>query len=264
MRCPYKYALLFLLVIFLSGCVEEYTVKSLGITLTADSDHVFAGSEISVYLDVINNDASTLRSVDMAVFNTGALTTEAECTKYVEELKKDEFQALTCTLTAPSTIAMPELTTTVSARVEFRSTLNVVQLIEMITEDAYLTKELTNDIIKKPKSYSYRDNNMEMQIEFSEELPIVVRESEKYMYITIRNIGDGFVDDIPAEEIRITDDQGILNCEMHDLSPVGKEFPRIACGLNMPSVSYLSNYLVIIEIDYNYERRADLPIKIIR
>jgi hypothetical protein len=254
-----------LLVIFLSGCVEEgILVKSLGMTLTSDSDHVFTGSEISVYLDIINNDARTIRSIDMSVFNTGALTAVSECTKHIEELKKDEFQALTCSLAAPSNIATPELTTTVSARVEFRSTLSAVQLIEMITEDAYLTREMTNDIVKKPKSYSYKDSNMEMQIDFSEELPIVVRGGEKYMYITIRNIGDGFVGDLPASEIRITDDQNILNCNIEDMSPVGKEFPRIACELNMPSVSYLSNYLVIIEIDYNYEKRAELPIKIIR
>ena len=265
MRCHYKYALLFLLVVFLSGCVEESILtKSLGMTLTADSDHVFAGSEISVYLDIINNDASTLRSVDMAIFEAGPLEGVSECTKTVAELEKDEFQAMTCALTAPTTIAAPELTTTVTGSVKFESTLSVVQLIEMITEDAYLTRELTNDIVKKPKSYSYKDSNMEMLIEFSEELPIVVRESDRYMYISIKNIGDGFVSEIPAEAITITDDQNILNCNIGDMSPVGKDFPRIACELNTPSVSYLINYLIIIEIDYSYEKRLDLPIKIIR
>ena len=137
-------------------------------------------------------------------------------------------------------------------------------IIEMITEDEYNIRERTGKLVKKPKTYSYKDNNLELQIDFSDRLPIVATGEKKYMYLTIRNIGDGFVSDITGDDIEIRQDEDVVNCVEQDIVPIGKEFPRVACELNMPDINYIGNYAVIIDIDYTYENREDLPITIIR
>lgn len=259
-----KIFLLILIILFLSGCIEQDQTKGLDIKMMADSDSVFAGSEIKLYLDVNNNDVKTIKNVYMNIFEIGPFTKVSACRKTVSEIKPGSFTSLECKLRAPSTIPISPLTTNFIARVKFDSKLSAVQIVEMITEDEYNIRERTGKLVKMSKTYSYRDKNLELQIDFSDELPIVVR-GEKYMYLTIRNIGNGFVSDLKENDITIDEEKNVVNCVKQRISPIEKEFPRIACELNLPEdINYLSNYLIIININYNYELRGELPIDIIR
>jgi hypothetical protein len=235
--------------------------------MTTDDDSVFAGSETYVYLDVNNNDVKSIKNVNMDIFETGPFTKINECKKEVTEIKPDSFSSLKCELKAPSNIPTSPFTTTVSARVQFEAKLSAAQLIEMITEDEYNMRENTGKLVKMPKTYSYKDNNIELQIDFSDELPIVVRDKKVYMYLTIRNIGGGFVSDLEENDITTEEiePKNVVNCVKQRLSPIGKEFPRIACELNLPEgMEYMGNYVVIVDVNYDYEIRKDLSIDIVR
>jgi hypothetical protein len=235
--------------------------------MMADPDSVFAGSETNVYFEVNNNDVKSIKNVYMDIFETGPFTKASDCIKTVSEIKKGSFDSLECRLRAPSAIPNSPLTTTLVSRVRFASNLNKTQLVEMITEDEYNILKSTDKLIKKPKTYSYKDNNIELQIDFSDELPIVARGEKKYMYLTVRNIGNGFVSNLDVDDISVTEpeEKNVVNCIKQKLSPIGKEFPRIACELNLPEgVDYLNNHVIILNIDYNYDLRTELPIDIIR
>jgi len=260
-----KVFFLVLIILFLSGCIEQDQAQSLDIKMMADSDTVFTGSETKVYLDVNNNDVRSIKDVYMDIFETGSFTKVSDCEKEVDKIEPVSFDSLECVLRAPETIPTSPMTTTINARVQFDSKLSAVQVIEMITEDEYNIRERTGKLVKKPKTYSYKDNNLELQIDFSNRLPIVARGEKKYMYLTIRNIGNGFVSDIKEGDIEIRQDGDVVNCVEQDIAPIGKEFPRIACELNMPEdINYLNNYVVILDIDYHYELREELLIDIIR
>ena len=268
-----RYSIFFLvLVIFISGCVEiEDQVHLLDMSMMADSETVFTGSKTTGYLDINNNDVKSIKNVVMDIFETGYFTNVSECYKEGREIKPGSFDTLTCELEARSTIPRSPLITTVHGRVRFDTRLSAVQIIEMITEDEYILRERTGELAKKPETYSYSDNNLELQIDFSEELPVVVREGEeyrkKYMYLTIRNVGNGFVSNLEQGGIEMRQEGDVVNeaCIEQDLSIIGKEFPRIACEMDLPGeINYLSNYVIILDIDYNYELREELSIEVIK
>jgi len=221
------------------------------------------------------------------------------CFKQKDELKSGDMMTHACKLKAPSKEDMAEesLTGGAGVKISYNTELSAVQLVELITEDGYLIRKNTGEWSTKPKSYTYRDKGIEMQVEFSDELPIVVRKDKKaYVYFTIKNIGGGFISDIVGgnindvnnarkykldgvssptledyfgdfsiEQTKINN-KFIMTCSnINKLSQNNDEFPRIACELNLPqNMDYLSNYPVTIRVHYDYEIRKDVPIKIVR
>ena len=220
------------------------------------------------------------------------------CYKINDELKPGEFMTKTCIINAPNKGDMPDstLTGTVGIGVSFDTALSGVQLVELITEEGYEIRKKAGDWNTKPKAYTYRDKNLELRVEFSDELPIIVRQDKKaYVYFTVRNIGGGYISDIENGRIYNLDDgifytlngevsynyiehpdfvieqkkvngQFIVTCDdITDMSPLGNEFPTIACELNLPEdMEYLSNHLITVKINYEYEERDDLTVKVIR
>ncbi|MCX6818390.1 MAG: hypothetical protein NT129_00120 [Candidatus Aenigmarchaeota archaeon] len=224
------------------------------------------------------------------------------CSKQKDELKPGDMMTHACKLKAPSKedMAGESLTGGAGVKITYDTELSAVQLVELITEDGYLIRKNTGDWSTKPKSYTYRDKGIEMQVEFSDELPIVVRKDKKaYVYFSIKNIGGGFISDIVGGNIYDTENhisykldgfsipidyrgdfsygdfsieqtkinnKFIMTCSnINKLSQNNDEFPRIACELNLPqNMDYLSNYPVTIKVHYDYEIRKDVPIKIVR
>ncbi len=218
------------------------------------------------------------------------------CFKRKDELKPGDMMTHACKLKAPSKEDMAEdsLTGGAGVKITYDTELSAVQLVELITENGYLIRKNTGDWKTMPKSYTYRDKGIEMHVEFSDELPIVVRKDKKaYVYFTIKNIGGGFISDIEGSYIKDKengipysmdgvslangigdfsieqtkiDNKFIVTCSnINKLTQNNDEFPRIACELNLPqNMDYLSNYPVTIRVHYNYEIRKDVPIKIVR
>ena len=150
----------------------------------------------------------------------------------------------------------------------------MAQILKVISQDEYNLRKNTGSLVTEPKSYSYRDKNIQLDVEFSEELPIIDKGKTEYIHFTIKNIGEGFLELLEAGDIEIkttTDYEGLLDCDIPArITPIGKEFPRISCGINIDIinpegyVNYLSNHLVSIDIDYDYEIRKSIPVTVIR
>jgi len=267
-----------ILIISVSGCTiksDQVISEGLAINVEADPQRVFSDSTTRLYVDVENIDTKTVNDLDVDVYYTGRLTEldEENCKKHEDELEPGEIVIMEkCDLTAPSKdeMTVSSVKTDVAVKVDFTTKLNVAQLIEMITKEAYDIKVRAGSLETKPKSYVYRDKNIEMQVDFSDRLPIVVREGKtSFVYFTIKNIGNGFISDIEDRDFVIKQQEvngnKIVDCDFTVISPREREFPRIACELNLPDdVTYLSNHVIIIELEYDYEIRKEVPVEIVR
>ena len=99
----------------------------------------------------------------------------------------------------------------------------------------------------------------------------IISESDRteYMYITIKNIGDGFIDDLtnnnivilqPSDNVVVDDSK--IPTKIH---PIDNVFPKIALPLHLHSnIDYLKNYEITLQINYVYHLRDKISINIIR
>ncbi len=285
-------ALLFVVIIFISGCIQPQTVGGgLFVTLTPDPSKVFASGEVRVNVDIDNQNPRRVTDVEADIFDAGIFNilgtadytqsgeyiTPGACGKFIEFMLPDDFKTLSCLLMAPQKTDLAEDTqkSVVSSRVSYTTELPVVQLIEMMTESEYITRLERGQLAKKPSSFVYRDKNVEIIVEFSDEMPIVVRPDREYlMYITIKNIGNGFIGDIDDTNLRVSpvgyNNANIARCDEiiksgWSLKLQGKEFPRVACRLELPTgVTVVENYGLEIALKYRYEVRGKTEITVIR
>ena len=218
------------------------------------------------------------------------------CRKSFSLLKPDEFQTFSCKLKAGE--VQESMTSTVNAKTTFSAELDAVQLIELISRQEYERRQAAGTFYTLPREYTYSDNNIALDIEFSEDLPVIERSNKRYfIHLTIRNAGDGFVEGLEPGEflifqgtdvesqlgritkeqiganigeinrIIVTTPQNLITCNRLDekLSPLGKTFPRITCELIPPdNIDVIGNYPMGIKIAYDYETRQSLGIRIIK
>jgi len=190
------------------------------------------------------------------------------CSKFLTDMDVGDVQTLECQLKAKLVPYTP-YQTKVSARVRYETNLSVVQTIDMMTESWYQSHELAGTLQRRPKSYSYNDKNLQLDLEFSDEMPIIKRSGkESFVTFKLRNIGNGFIFGIRSADLKIIQNQEILkSCKIDScgLIPIGKDFPAFTCELSFPeNINYLNNYIIIINIKYAYEVREEIPIEIIR
>jgi len=203
------------------------------------------------------------------------------CGKHINEMRPNQFETFSCMLRAPGRDELPQSATqnNIHAKIEYTTDLAVGQVIELMTEPEYLRRVSTGEFRQKSKSYSYKDKNVQIDVEFSDNLPIIIRANEPkdyFVYITIRNIGNGFIREITrndfnivqarAEGIRLDD---IVHCPAltpdWKIEPVGKDFPRIACTLRLPQgVTVVENYGMLVMLNYRYEVREKATVTVIR
>ena len=215
-----KYIFLLLSIVFLSACVSQLNPFSpgfnpigalqgqqpvrvqegLGVSLSSSPSEIFAGSKTTLYLDAQNKDVAPIRNIILEIFDTGNLQKSNECKLSIPQLLPDQITALSCTVQATSIIQKTQ-SETINARAKFQSVLTAVQTLDIMNEEIYTREKFAGNINTRPRAYTYSDRNMQMDIEFSDDMPIVVRKGRQYfVYFTIRNIGNGFVDKITFGE----------------------------------------------------------------
>jgi|SRR3989344_711287 len=271
MRSEYKMAALVLLLVAVSGCTSIRD-QGLAVALQADPPSVFSESVTTLHIDVDNRNEKSLRNVVVELFDTGLLSLIGKCSQNFDRLLPYEFQSISCTLLAPKIESSTE--TEVNARVAFKSQLQATQVFEVISENEYQRRVASGSYESRPSNYIYADKNVMINVDFNEQLPLVVRPGKKYfIYFSITNAGNGFMQDIqPADFVVEHVDSGqlpIMFCPPRQaLAPVGKEFPRIACELAIPDEFLAGGDLLnsdfTLNFSYRYEIRNSLKINIIK
>jgi hypothetical protein len=203
----------------------------------------------------------------------------SDCFATIYNLIPGEIKTIECKLKAPGMNEIPKsfISNDVNVRMRFTNKLTAIQTIEMISEQEYKLRQYSNKIEVKPSSYTYRDKAIELDVEFSKQLPIIVRPGEKvYMYLTIRDIGGGEPGVYPVRpdeffiiQQGINGQNVVASCDNQNppivLQPDGKTFPRVTCELKLPStINYISNYQAIINLDYSYEYRKTISVGIVK
>jgi len=254
------------LMIALAGCVEQEVAESDIVSVEASPEKVFAGGETILYIDVENKDTKPMGNINIDVFDKGAFS-EIECDQesmHLDELDPDGLYTTQCKLKAPDSVPQQLVNTKVQTRVNYDAKLSIKQLLRLISPENYELMMNTGELEQGPSTYVYRDKNIELQADFSKNMPIIDRGIKEYVYFTIRNIGGGYLDKLEKGDVTISGDK--VRCdEIGELSPINNQFPRITCELNLDGdTNYLSSHLIDININYNYEVRKTLYVGIER
>ena len=269
-----RYAIIIaiLSVLAISGCTSVTTGNGLVVSLQADPPFAFSNSALDVHIDVNNHNMKTLRNVVVELFDTGMLKSEGCRREFSRPMLPNEFQSISCRLTTPP-INESSIRTEVNSKASFESDLSANQVFEIMNEGEYQRRTATSDYQLKPSNYVYRDSNVIIEIDFSEQPPLVIRSDKKYfVYFTIKNIGNGFISDIKPEDFFAGTSErnmNIIDCPpMTTLSPNGKTFPRIACEIKATpdyiGLGGFRNSEIMVKLTYKYEVRNALGINILR
>ncbi len=283
-----KYIFLAML-IFSLGCVSLQQNYGLVLNLQSDPSAVFQNSITKVHVDVTNTDIKRLENVRAEIFNRGLMThlNEQLCVQSGDfgMLLVGEFRTFSCDFRAPQ-INQDRVRTTLDAKAMFDADFEAVQQMELITEQEYNNRLATTGVRLKPQGYVYNDRNMELRVDFTDPLPVVIKQGRQFFVrFTIRNIGNGFISAITPQDVSILQkpslEQGITEgnvlqsvnaqgnfepCRLEEtLLPIGKEFPSFSCQIFMPSnAKAITNYNFIIQIRYHYEIRDSVTVDILR
>src|SRR3989344_439390 len=257
-------------VLALSGCSA---VKSdgLSIRLSADPSPVFSGSSTVVSIDVDNRNDKSINDVVVKLFDTGVLRGQT-CGAVFPRLLPQEFQTISCRLDAP--LVNDSIGTEINVIASFASTFSASQTFEVLSESEY-NRRRSVGFMQAPKTYTYGDRYVRLDVEFSEAPPLVIAPDKKYfVYLTITNVGDGFLKDIVFGELRLDVNEletppMIIQCpDITVLTPAGKRFPRLACDIPAPqdyfAVRSFKTSGFIVSLDYQYELRDSLKIQVIK
>lgn len=267
----YAIIIVILSVLTVSGCTSVTMGDGLAVSLQADPPIVFSNSALDLHIDVDNRNMKTLRNVIVELFDTGVLESNG-CMREFPSLLPNEFQSISCRLTTPP-INVTSMRTEVNSKVSFETDLSANQVFEIMDESEYQRRTATGDYQQKPSNYFYKDSNVMIEIDFSEQPPLVIRPDKKhFVYFTIKNIGNGFIGDIMPEEFFARTNErnvNIIDCPpMTTLSPNGKAFPRIACEIKATpeyiGLGGFRNSEILVKLTYKYEVRNSLAINILR
>lgn len=229
---------------------------------SADPDEVFIDSLSNVYIDVANKDTKALESVDIDVFDAGLMTKEGSCQTLLPSMAPNQSMTLRCILKAPIEITEDVAENKIHARAQYKATLSMLQEVDFITPEWNERQRLTGPQPRQEKSV-YADRNIEAAVEFSDPMPFIARDGKKYyMYITVRNVGNGALTELKDTKLEFIDEKKITECTPETLYIVGKKFPRIACEITPPALKDQATVGLILKIGYNYDIRTSTMIKI--
>ncbi len=272
-----KALLLVSLIILVSGCTSVAT-EGLSVTLQANPSRIFSESFSTLHIDLDNHDSKMLSNVVVSAFDTGILkaynvdnygnVVYEICSVDVGNIVPYEFRTVSCLLHAP---ALEEsVQTEVNTRVNFNSFLETNQLFEIITENEYQRRVALGNYEQKSRSYTHRDSNVMVEIDFNEPLPLIMTPGKKYfVYFQITNVGPGIVGDIAPGQFLIHTAGDILRCPTEVILTLnGREFPRVACEIVLDRDYLQGKEFVVSDIGtslaYNYELRNALKIDVLK
>ena len=259
-----KFLLVLFAVIIISACVQQSGEGKLMIKMSADPNPVFANSQTTLYIDVENNSTREYKNVEIKLFDCAGFISQGkntcECSKQIHNFNSGSLQTLQCLLTAPD---IPETATkTLYGAFKFNNEFNLIKTFELISKNEYQRRINTHSLQILPRYYNFNDKNIAVEIEFSSDLPLI-EDGDKYFYITISNIGGGFVN-IKKDDISINLVQGSAvekaDCNIGTFDIIeNTKYPRIACKI--PNLKEdIVNYDININIKYQYEFRQRLDI----
>ncbi len=272
--------LFLILLVLATGCIGNFvdqgqSTEGLVFKLTADPQRAFINDNVRLIMDVENKDIKEYKDVAISIFDLGILQGRCDTFTFEKLLsatqhnteEAGQFKTFYCYVVTPEGINEAEATTTVYAKATYTTSFKLVQLIEMVSEEYYNAH--LGQIQKKPKSYVYRDKNLEVAIDFSTELPVVLRQGTKtFMRVQVINIGNGFVGPIKDMKIKPAGNQQydiFQKCSFGRIEQTGNSFPKQSCEIELPyGIEYLTNYDAILEFTYDYEVRADTEVTIMR
>gem|GEM_PF-2391964 len=261
-----RYATLMLLLalIVASGCVEQPVSPSLhqGLEISIDApSEVYKNEKFTVYADVENFGNNTYE-VDVDFFDTGAFSKSGKCRESFT-LKENEVRIIPCELVYQGELEK-ETESKISTEISYRTSLEFIQPIEFLSQEEYEQRKITGKYRELPTRFLYNNGDVEIEIEMSEN-PVVKRGDRKhYVYIKIRNLGEGMISKI--EDIKITTTPpNLLMCDIPPLVQQNGKFPTIACSLDVSSLkeNFLNIFLQIY-LSYNYEIKKIVNIKVIK
>ena len=271
--------LLLLFAVLASGCIASSPAGGgLFVSVTPDPPVVFSSGILRINIDIDNKNPRTVADVSAQVFDTGILSGNT-CQQQISFMRPDEFKTFSCILQAPQREALVQnqVKTSVGTRVSYTADLSAAQIVEMMTENEYLQRTQSGRLQARPSSYVYTDKNVEIDVEFSDAMPIIVRpdvQKDYFVYFTIKNTGNGFIENLKYGDFILApvrpDEPNIvicpdLNSPSWKLEPEGKKFPRIACRLALPSgVSVVENYGLVVLLKYRYEIRENTVVTVIK
>jgi hypothetical protein len=273
------------LIVFMAGCVQTPSTVAEGLLVKVDasSKTVFQGKEINVFVDIENKMFQDAKNVRADIFENPYFRKTICSPRYttplgnfgyipVNDIDEGGLQIVTCSLRVIEEIPKDQLETDISAGVTFDSRLQASQVVKLISQEEFDVRQKTKELAQDPKTYTYKDSNVELAIEFSSQPPLVSGSNREFVKFKIRNIGNGFIKGLDLEkDFRFVQNPEINgnkivdgSCLSGKIEPIKNEFPSITCELNMPDINYLSNSILIINIDYQYEVRNKISVKILR
>ena len=297
------------ILVAVAGCITlpsaSFSGSGLSIVVTTASNEVFAGRETTVFVDVTNTNKKIVNDVVVEFLVVGIFTIvdPSSCTKHVDRMLPDQIVTLACRMTADEHVLQKQETQTIHVRAAFKDVLVAQQTFDIVSEDYYQIEQASGRFTHAPNTYSYHDNNVQLDVEFSDTLPLIVREENPsrdrgtFVHFTIRNIGDGLISSIAYDEnfrvfnsqqtiqleplrfddiSRFFDDfvssdvvwqsDDVVDCEpFGTLQPIGREFPRITCVLTLPQDrDFVIGYEITPVVYYTYEIRGSATVEVMR
>lgn len=295
-----------LLILLISGCVGQGNIpviyETFGVNIDVNPRIAYTGSILTVKASVENFGNKTYRNVFVEMFDDGALDTHDECRVLFFDMMgrirklpilrpKQVVNLIPCRINLPSYIDQDRIETLFKFRAGFLTDLEALQIIPVISQ----TLKERGGYEQYPSKYYYEDGNIRVEISFNQDLPLVARREEScgvedapfaqrescryFMYITIRNIGPGFVSDLKGSDIRFLEQPpGIIKyCDFNkdeNFMLKRNEFRAITCELNpeafkeipglMGPINYIYNFNIILNVYYRYEIRKEIPIVVLR
>lgn len=259
-----KYIFL-LAIIFISACISPPVPTEQGLTLKMDANpkEVFGEGITTISIDVENQDVKTLRDVNADIFEIGSFNyaDNNACSKNFGNLDVKDFKTFACNLKAKK--VERDIDNTIWARARYKSSLAAVQTFDIISQAESELRKRTG----KPdgqKSFSFKDNNLELTMELSNS-PMVDKAGREFVSFKIKNIGNGFIEKLRIGPNQIKGRNVALDCKESEIFIIGNEFPRYSCSINLNGdvVSFITAE-ISINIDYDYEIRNSVDVRIIK
>lgn len=263
------------IIILFAACTQVIpSQENVRITMTAVPSPVPTNSKTLLYIDVENNSTKTYSDIMIELFDCAGFTLdgrkcEGNCWVGFGNFLPGEFRTLVCNLTAPDVERATKRE--LRARVLYETGLDAVKTISFITFEEYQRRVDAGTNKKESAVYYFDDGNLELELLLSAQPPFITGE-QRYVYFTINNIGNGFMDTIRKEDVDVsviiagTPASIMDDCDMpEEIKINGRRFPRITCALPSPVMDKpIISYDLLFSLRYEYELRKTMRIEIVK
>lgn len=249
----------------LGGTTTSIQQDRLDVSLDFPSE-VYSGETFRVYLDIKNPGNLTYKALGADFFNTGSFTKLNGCEMQYGDIEPNGMATMECKLKYSREIENP-VTETIDARIFYSRNITASLAFPVLSRGEYDTRRQLGTYSELQTGFSQSNNEISVSMEITEN-PLVDFGNDKYLYFTITNKGDGFIEEISRNNINVWSvPYGIVSagdCNIpivlfHDKGT----FTKIACKLHPESVKNdFENAFVFIDVIYDYELRKSASISV--